>query len=55
MALCCYLHTRRGEVTGISFIDSTRLRQAATRLHTLSFSFPSLCLVENRQSAAETR
>jgi hypothetical protein len=23
MALCCYLHTRRGDVTGISFIDST--------------------------------
>ncbi|KAB8315624.1 hypothetical protein SD81_030085 [Tolypothrix campylonemoides VB511288] len=23
MALCCYLHTRRGHVTGISFIDST--------------------------------
>lgn len=23
MLLCCFLHTRRGEVTGISFIDST--------------------------------
>jgi len=23
MALCCYLHTRRGDITGISFIDST--------------------------------
>ena len=23
MVLCCFLHTRRGEVTGISFIDST--------------------------------
>jgi hypothetical protein len=23
MALCCYLHSRRGDVTGISFIDST--------------------------------
>lgn len=25
MLLCCFLHTRRGEVTGISFIDSTPL------------------------------
>ena len=23
MLLCCFLHTRKGEVTGISFIDST--------------------------------
>jgi hypothetical protein len=23
MALCCYLHSRRGNTTGISFIDST--------------------------------
>jgi|SRR5919202_3453945 hypothetical protein len=23
MLLCCFLHTRRGEITGISFIDST--------------------------------
>ena len=23
MLLCCFLQTRRGEVTGISFIDST--------------------------------
>lgn len=25
MLLCCYLHTRRGEVTGIAFVDSTPL------------------------------
>ena len=25
MLLCCFLHTRRGEVTGISFIDPTPL------------------------------
>lgn len=25
LPLCCYLHFRKGEVTGISFIDSTRL------------------------------
>ena len=25
MLLCCFLQTRRGEVTGISFIDSTPL------------------------------
>lgn len=25
MTLCCFLHTRRGEVTGISFIDSTSI------------------------------
>jgi hypothetical protein len=25
MTLCCYLHTRKGEITGISFIDSTPL------------------------------
>ncbi len=23
MLLCCFLHTRKGEITGISFIDST--------------------------------
>ena len=23
LLLCCFLHTRRGEITGISFIDST--------------------------------
>nr|WP_260675833.1 transposase [Scytonema hofmannii] len=23
MLLCCFLHTRTGEITGISFIDST--------------------------------
>ena len=26
LPLCCYLHFRKGEVTGISFIDSTRIR-----------------------------
>jgi hypothetical protein len=26
MLLCCFLHTRKGEVTGISFIDSTPIR-----------------------------
>ena len=25
LPLCCYLHFRKGEVTGISFVDSTRL------------------------------
>lgn len=25
MLLCCYLHNRKGEVTGISFIDSTKI------------------------------
>jgi hypothetical protein len=25
LPLCCYLHSRKGEVTGISFIDSTRI------------------------------
>ena len=25
MPLCCFLHTRRGENTGISFIDSTHI------------------------------
>ena len=26
LPLCCYLHFRKGQVTGISFIDSTRIR-----------------------------
>jgi hypothetical protein len=25
LPLCCYLHSRKGQVTGISFIDSTRI------------------------------
>jgi len=25
LPLCCYLHFRKGEVTGISFVDSTRI------------------------------
>jgi len=30
MLLCCFLHTRKGEVTGISFIDSTPINVCVT-------------------------
>ena len=34
MMLCCFLHTRRGEITGISFVDSTALEVSCpARVH----------------------
>ena len=33
MLLCCFLQTRTGEITGISFIDSTPLRFAINATH----------------------
>jgi len=31
LPLCCYLHFRKGEVTGISFVDSTRITVCGTK------------------------